>query len=252
MNKKSIFILLVLTPIFFLIAHAVAYLFHEYCHSFMAWAIGYKANPFDLNYGEITFSNIFFQNQVNENVNYEAIAAVKPWLAAVVAFAGIGVGNLLLLVCSIVMLRITLMINFVWRYFFFWLAVMNLGNFIDYIPVRVFASHGDIHEIVANLNISPWWIMLLLGYPILVGVWFFYKKIMPDVYLELEFDYPAKIVLHFFITITLFVFFGAAGLIGYGDIACFMSLLSIYATPLLILGFWPDRRNPEYWMGNFN
>ena len=39
---------------------------------------------------------------------------------------------------------------------FLWLAVMNLGNFNDYIPARTFASHGDIGEITTFLGISPW------------------------------------------------------------------------------------------------
>lgn len=50
--------------------------------------------------------------------------------------------------------------------FFIWFAVMNLGNFNDYIPSLRFTTHDYIGEILKFLTIFPMWIMLLIGYPI--------------------------------------------------------------------------------------
>ncbi len=41
-----------------LLTHAIAYLLHEYSHSFLAWVLGFKANPLALNYGQPTLKNI--------------------------------------------------------------------------------------------------------------------------------------------------------------------------------------------------
>jgi len=241
-KKKTLLTLMILTPIFFLLSHAITYLVHEYCHSLTAWIFGYKSNPFDLHYGDASISNLLLLDQVSENVDYDAIEMAHPFIAALVAFSGSFIGNLVLLILSLVALNAESLRHFVWRYFFFWLTVMNIGNFIDYVPVRTFATHGDIHEIVSVLGISPWWIMILLGYPIFYTCWYFYKKILPYSYRELSLNYIAQSILLIITTFTLFVLFGTSGLNGYGEIARFTAFLSLYASPMIIAAFWPKRK----------
>lgn len=249
-RARTIVILLVLTPLFFLVTHAIAYFLHEYCHSFMAWALGYKSNPLALDYGDSSIYNILLLHNVNENVAYATIEATEPWLAALIAFVGAGVGNLLLFIVAVLVLRTKKVLSYVWRYFFLWLVVMNIGNFIAYVPARTFANHGDIYEIMATLNVSPWQIMIAFGYPIIYCIWYFYRKILSENLVLLDLNYASKVVIHLLITFTLFVFFGSAGLGGYGDFAGFTSLLIIYTAPLVAIAFWPARKTPEYWLAD--
>ena len=50
-KKPAPFKLILLTPVFILLAHYLVVFIHEYAHAFTAWMLGYKSNPFDLNYG---------------------------------------------------------------------------------------------------------------------------------------------------------------------------------------------------------
>lgn len=82
------------TCILLVLAHAVAYLAHEYSHSFMAWALGWMANPLALDYGKHTLDNFLFLGDVGDNVQYSPIfASGKGWAASIIALAGTYVGN---------------------------------------------------------------------------------------------------------------------------------------------------------------
>jgi len=245
-KKNNLLALFLLTPIFFLITHAIAYLTHEYAHSFSAWAFGYKHNPFGLSYGNASLENILLLEQVSENVDYDVFRVNHPWIAAFVAFAGFGVGNLFLYIISIVALFKKQIKSPYYIYFFLWLAVMNLGNFIDYVPGRTFATHGDIAGIITFLNISPWWIMVIIGYPICYSVWHFYSRVLPYSYRKLEINRIPQSIILILISITLFMFFGAVGAEGYGDLSRLIALLSIYMTPIVVIACWPWRR----WMNS--
>ena len=68
------------------VAHVAGYLVHEYAHSFLAWAVGYKANPVALNYGHLSIENLVFLSGIDENVDYGPIfAAGKGYLASSIA-----------------------------------------------------------------------------------------------------------------------------------------------------------------------
>ena len=162
--------------------------------------------------------------------------------AAFIAFAGMGVGNLLLFIISIIALLSKKPHSHLYYFFFLWLAVMNLGNFNDYIPGRTFSSHGDIGEITTFLGISPWWIMVVFGYPICYSFWFFYSKILPLTYKKLALNYIQQIILLAMVTFTLFTLFGSAGYSNYGPESHLIALLSIYSTPIVIIACWPNRK----------
>lgn len=84
-------LLIFLTPLFFYVTHALAFFIHEYSHSFSAWIFGFKDNPLLLNYGDASWGNILFFNKIDENVNFQPFQATHPWIAAFIAFAGMGV-----------------------------------------------------------------------------------------------------------------------------------------------------------------
>ena len=98
---KNKFILFLLTPLFFLVTHAIAYLFHEYAHAFSAFIFGFKSNPFALNYGHLNLKNVLLLNEVTENVDYDAFDTAHPWIGAFVAFSGPFIGNGLLYCLSL-------------------------------------------------------------------------------------------------------------------------------------------------------
>lgn len=233
-------LLIILTPIFFYVTHAIAFFIHEYCHSFSAWFLGFKNNPLILNFGDTSWGNLLFFIKMDENVNFQLFSAAHPWQAAFIAFIGMG-GNFILFLFSIAALLSKKRHSSFYYYFFIWLAVMNLGNFNDYIPGRLFSSHGDMGEITTFLNISPWWIMILFGYPIYYCFWLFYSKILPLTYKNLMLNYTQRIILLVMVTFTLFVLFGAAGLNDYGLESHLIALFSMYIAPIVIIVCWPMR-----------
>lgn len=240
-NQAWIFI--ILTPLFFYITHAITFFIHEYSHSFSAWIFGFKDNPLFLNFGDTSWGNILFFIKMDENVNFQIFYAAHPWKAAFIAFAGMGLGNVLLFILSIIALLSKKPHSLLYYYFFLWLTVMNLGNFNDYIPARTFTSHGDIGEITTFLGISPWWLMVIFGYPICYCFWFFYSKILPLTYKNLTFNCVQQIILLTMVTLTLFALFGGVpGYSGYGLESHLIALLSIYCVPIVIVACWPMRR----------
>ena len=241
-NANYAWALILLTPFFFYTTHALAFFIHEYCHSFSAWIFGFKANPLILNFGDTSWGNILFFIKMDENVNFSLFYAAHPWIASFVAFAGMGVGNVILFLISIKLLLSKKQHTQFYYYFFIWLAVMNLGNFNDYIPGRTFSTHGDIGEITTFLNISPWRIMVLFGYPICYCFWLFYSKILPHTYKKLAFNTIQQIILLVLVTLTLFALFGAVGYSDYGSESHLIALLSIYVIPIVIVACWPSRK----------
>lgn len=240
-KTSKAWLLILFTPIFFYITHALAFFIHEYSHSFSAWIFGFKAHPLILNFGDTSWGNILFFMKMDENVDFNAFSAAHPWIASFVAFAGMAVGNVILFLIAVKALLTKKPHSQLYYYFFIWLAVMNLGNFNDYIPGRTFATHGDIGEILGFLNISPWVMMILFGYPICYCFWFFYSKLLPYTYKKLAFNSVQQIILLVMITLNLFALFGAVGYSDYGSESHFVALLSMYLVPIVIVACWPLR-----------
>jgi hypothetical protein len=70
LTTKEMFIL---TLPFVIISHYLAVFPHEFTHSFFAWALGYKSNPLNIQYGGTSLSNLLLLSNIDENVNYEEI-----------------------------------------------------------------------------------------------------------------------------------------------------------------------------------
>ena len=234
-------LLILLAPLFFYIAYFLAFFTHEYAHSFSAWIFGFKSNPLLLNFGDTSWENVLFFTKIDENVDFNLFSITHPWLASFIAFAGIGVGNLTLILISVKAIFTKKYHSQYYYYFFIWLVVTNLGDLLAYIPGRTFSSHGDIGEITSFLHISPWRIMIVFGYPICYCVWFFYSRVLPHTYKKLEFKPIQQIILLVMVTFTLFAFYGAAGYSGYGPESHLIAFLSIYTVPIVIFVCWPSR-----------
>ncbi|NYF78315.1 hypothetical protein [Granulicella arctica] len=227
------------------LAHALGYLVHEYAHSFVAWGSGYKANPLALDYGHLSWDNVIYLDDIDENVDYDPIfAAGRGWLAALIAVAGVLFGNGLFYLLS---RRLYATAKEHGRHmlalFMFLFCMMNAGNFISYVPARTFTTHADMFTVERGLNISPWWVALVLGIPFCAAVWHFFARLLPG---AMRFFFPhaklGQIFLVFLSAYTVFKFFGSAGLHRYGDISHWISALSVYVLfPLAIILCWPRR-----------
>jgi hypothetical protein len=156
------------------LAHHAAVIPHEYAHSFMAWALGYKSDPLVIHWGGRGVVNLLLLININQHVDYAAMFARGDGLAAaLVGFAGPGLANGALYLLSLwLLLQPAVLGNALLFAFVFWFNFMNVGNFFDYVPIRTFASHGDIADIVQGLGTSPWVALVVLGTPTAIAMWF--------------------------------------------------------------------------------
>lgn len=225
------------------LAHAVAYLAHEYAHTFIAWVFRAKANPFALDYGHLSWQNIIYLSDIDENVDYDPIfAANRGWLAALIAVSGVLFGNGLgYLLSRRLYASAKAAGKRMLALFLFLFCMMNTGNFLSYVPNRTFTTHADMATVERGLNIGPWWIAIILGVPFCVAVVHFFVRILPD---AMNFFFPgwrvAQILLLLFTAYVVFEFFGASGLYRYGEISHRIAAASVYVLfPLSILLCWP-------------
>jgi len=243
MNRITPLKLILLTPIFILLSHYLAVFPHEYAHSFTAWLLGHKTNPLAILYGGTSWSNLLLLSHIDENVNYDLIFSQgQNFHAALIAFAGPGIANGLLFILSFLLLKSKSIKEKPYTYYFlFWFNLMNLGNFYDYVPIRTFATHGDIAHLVKGLNISPWYVYIIFGYLVAFLIWQFFTKTMPAMFSTLDINTTAfKASLMIVSVCILFGFFGKSGLSNnYGEL---LSITSLLAIPGIIITLWPTRK----------
>ncbi len=225
------------------LAHAVGYLVHEYAHSFTAWAFRYKANPLALDYGHLNFNNIVFLDDIDENVDYDPIfAAGRGWIASVIAVAGVLIGNgLCYLLSRYGYTRAKQRGKRMPALFLYLLCMMNVGNFLSYVPNRTFATHADMATVERGLHASPWWIAIVLGVPFAIAIWHFFARILPDAERFLfPWFMPGQIFLAIFSAYVVFYFFGSSGFHRYGDISHWLATACRYILfPLTVFLCWP-------------
>jgi hypothetical protein len=226
--------------------HGLGYLLHEYAHSFTAWAVGYKTNPLDLNYGHLTPQNVEFLLGIDENVDYAPIfAAGKGYLASLIAVAGVLLGNgVFYFVTRRVYSYARQRQRQVLGLFAFLYCLMNVGNFFCYVPVRTFTTRADMATVEKGLHVSPWWIAAVLGIPFVSAIWHFFSTLLPD---ACGFFFAGeriqRVALLALSSFTVFVFpFGAAGLHGYGEASHWLSIISSCVLfPGVVILCWPRR-----------
>ena len=150
-----------------LLAHYAAVLPHEYAHSFMAFALGYKSDPLIIHFGGTSVGNLVSLINIDEQVDYAPMFARGDGpAAALVGIAGPGLANGTMYLLSLFLLRRPSVRRNVFLFMLvFWFNFMNVANFFDYVPIRTFASHGDIGHITQGLGISAWTALVVLGIP---------------------------------------------------------------------------------------
>ena len=227
------------------LAHALGYLVHEYAHTFTAWALGYKTNPLALDYGRLNLRNLLILSDIDENVDYRSLfGAGRGRLASLIAVSGVLLGSGIFYIVSRVLYSFAKLRNRpILGLFAFLLCLMNVGNFLDYVPVRTFTTHADMANVERGLRISPWFIITVLGFPFAVAIGHFFMKLLPDARGFL-FPYGAipQRVLAVVSSFTVFAFFGSAGMRGYGQTSHWLSVLSMCLLfPVVLILCWPRK-----------
>jgi hypothetical protein len=236
--------LVIATPFILLLAHYLAVLPHEYAHSFMAWLLGYKDNPLLITFGGTSLLNLVTLLHIDENVDYNNIIAHGHlFYVALIAFAGPGIANGLLYSISLYFLSQERHHNKPYLfYFMFWFNLLNFANFYDYVPIRTFSPEGDMANLARGLNISPWWIYIIVGYVVAFVFWHFFTVTMVEAYKHLKLNSTlSRASLLILCVLVIFGYYGMAGYIGNGDISHFLSATSVIMIPGIIIACWPTR-----------
>jgi hypothetical protein len=235
--------LIIVTPVFILLCHHLAFFLHEYAHAFVAWMLGYKISPFDINYGGFSPSNILLLSNVDQDVDNSAIYSLgHPGHVALIASAGL-IMNGILFVLSLFSLKHKNIKDRPYTFYFLFLFnLMNLGNLYCYIPIRTFANTGDIFDIRDSLDLSPWWIYVIFTYLVAFLIWHFFTRTLIAGYINLKITTIALsssfMIMCVFI---LFGYFGLAGFLNQDEISHFLSATSFVSIPGIILALWPTR-----------
>lgn len=169
-----------MTVVIVILSHAIAYLTHEFSHSFTAWALGYMANPLALDYGGLTPGNLVLLSGVSDNVPYNPILNSGHGLAvASIALAGPFIGNALLyavLYAAACRLRFR---SLPASSLMFWLLLMCAANVWSYVPIRAITTHADIALAAGGLHVSVLALFPILLIPSLIVVVHFFARACP-------------------------------------------------------------------------
>ncbi|TWI67748.1 hypothetical protein IP91_01867 [Pseudoduganella lurida] len=211
------------------LAHAVAYLTHEFSHSICAWALGFMANPLALDYGEATPANLVLLSSVGDNVQYEPILqGGHGFAAALIALAGPYLGNALLYVCLHALTKRAAMHPLALA-FTFWLLAMCVGNVWSYVPIRALTTHADIAIAARGLDIGVLAMFPFLMVLSLLLVGHFLARACPRFISAMACGDNARTAVLVAMTATwVFFFYGMIGVVAnYGAMAQAFSLASM-------------------------
>ncbi|HSW70049.1 MAG TPA: hypothetical protein VLI69_07880 [Gammaproteobacteria bacterium] len=238
--RKSNIILLWLTPLYILLAQLTAYL-HEFGHSFTAWALDFKNNPLDIIYGGWNWQNFLFLANIDENVNYAMINEVgHRSLIYLIAVAGPCVSLLIYLV-TLYFLRKKF--NSYLYYLVFWINLINVRELWAYVPLRSLSSTADIANINYSLDLSPWWIFILITPFVAYAVWHFFSSTVKNAYEKLGlFSFASQATLFI---LTVIYFFTLTGLqiltANYNFVTNGLTWASFIAIPFILFFCWPRK-----------
>jgi hypothetical protein len=238
--RKSNIIFLWLTPIYIWLAQLTAYI-HEYGHSFTAWALGLKDNPLDIIYGGWNWQNIIFLANIDENVNYVLIGQLgHRHLISLIAFAG-SAATLLIYLVTLYLLRKRF--NSYLYGLILWMNLISIRELWAYVPLRALSTTADFANINHSLDISPWWIFILVSPFVAWIVLNFFSNTLQNAYEKLGlFSTSSKEILF---VLTVIYFFTLTGLqiltANYNAITNTLTWASFIAIPFIIFFCWPKK-----------
>lgn len=219
---------------------------HEYTHSLVAWLLGFKTTPFDIDYGHFGWSNIVWQ-QVDQAVNNPAIdlighryqAGIIPIIPPILINGGFGLGVLFHLEKRLKQEKERRFLNI----FLFTFVLWNVGEFFNYTCLRSFSTHADVGLFLHYFQLSPWVIFIPGFY---VSLFAFYRILSP-LCRSLFQRYALKkfSVISIYLT-TCFILFVFQPLIGFrfdffrfNPTVTFVNILCLLVAPIMSYAFWP-------------
>ena len=169
---------LVIVVISFLLLQSVVVVMHEFTHSTVAWLFGCMKNP-----GDIVWGNPITMTGWDEGVSYSKLFSGRHTVVESI----IGSSPLFVHI-SIITLGIVLMLSKWLRkkkwvfHIIYWFVVANYMELIAYIPMRTFASHGDVGHFNHGLNLSPWFVFIIGTFGVVAGLFVLFKKVLPEMF----------------------------------------------------------------------
>lgn len=231
-GRYGLFAFGIATSLLIIVAHAAAYMMHEYSHSFSAWAFGWMADPLALDYGHPTLYNILFQGDVGDNVQYDPIfASGHGPIASAIALSGTIIGNA---VPYFILYRLSKVRSIstspVALSIVFWLSLMCAGNVWGYVPIRALTTHADIAIAARGFGVSPWVQFPFLVVPALYVVYHFFARMCAACLAPIAGGSAPKLALLIALTsYWFFAFYGGDGTSGdYGPISQLLAISSKY------------------------
>lgn len=227
LKQYLIFVLVTLITLF--ITRHLMVLLHEWTHSTTAWLFGCKGNPFDIHYGGWSLM------QVDENVDYKMLFSTNQGIKASIIAISALITNALLFILSLILLSRKTIQHRKWIFlFFYWFAIMNIGELYSYIPIRTFViNRGDIGHFTHGLNLSPWIVFLPGILLVSFGLWYILKRETPRFYHIMSLSGVLWQRIHLVLLIfVIFFWFGSSAFYDYGS----YSVWSIWSLISVLIG----------------
>lgn len=228
------------------LAFTITLMGHEWTHGFMAWIFGFKAHPFDIHYGSLSFRNLLFWPEADEHVNYvlmglaghpiqAALVAITPTVIYDTALAGLAAYWILKRVSSTAS----------WNWFFLWLYLWNFCEVSNYPVVRGLSTHADMGNFNHYTGLSPLWIFIAGIYVTCIGTHLFFAKLIPCIWQRCNISsHCERIFLHLAVLSLGYVFFTYrvfdSGSSFRPEVRT-VSLIYLAAIPIITYAYWPKR-----------
>jgi hypothetical protein len=216
-------------------------LLHEWSHSTLAWIFNAKDNPFDIHYGG------WLLFDVDEAVNYLALYNEgKTWIVAAIAFLPVVVNATIYALCLWFLSFPAIQSNRIIYTFLFWFTLVNLGEVYSYIPIRTFASHGDVGNFIKVLNISPWIVFIPGVLFVGIATWHLLRYSLPQTYYFLDIKPGWQRIFYLFLALlTYFYWYGHSGAYSYGIVSQIFSWASVAFIPFIFIACYPSRKRVD-------
>lgn len=178
MQKTTSYTTLLATILCIIASYYSAIVLHEWGHGTIAWLLGYKLTPFDVEYGG------WLLLHVDEAVPYNQLLASHHGVsAALIGIAGVSTSIILFALSLKILSKTT---RGLWKYsFFYWFATLNMVAIFQYLTIQTFSVQGDVGRFIHGLNISPWWVWIPGTIFVCIALYRFYGHFLPKAYIVL-------------------------------------------------------------------
>ncbi|MCK9593952.1 MAG: hypothetical protein M0Q91_18280 [Methanoregula sp.] len=172
-RDTAIYSAIALATYFFI--QSVIVIIHEHIHSTTAYLMGHMQDPL-----AIVWGNPLTLDGWDEGVSYSALfSAGLGTDSAIIAVMPL-IFHAVIVTCGLYLLLSPALVKRKWGFhLIFWLVVMNLMELIAYMPMRAFATNGDIGNINHGLGLSAWVLFFPGTLLILIWLYLLFGRVLP-------------------------------------------------------------------------